>query len=155
MKLDPARHHRRSIRLKGYDYSKPGAYFVTVRTKDRESLLGEVADGQMVRNEIGEIVQEEWFGTSEMRANVNLDEMILMPNHLHGILVILEERNGVRPVGANRDSPQPDIHFPQRTTPFRSPSGTIGAIIRGFKGASTKRVNVFRMTPGVPVWQGS
>ena len=82
-----------------------------------------------------------------MRLNVQLDEYVIMPNHLHGIIVIHDDRKGVDAfVRANSSSPR-------RATPFRSPSGTVGAIIRGFKAASTKRVNEMRNTPGKPVWQ--
>jgi putative transposase len=150
MKYNPLVHHRRSIRLRGYDYAQPGEYFVTFCTFGREHLLGQIRNGEMVLSEIGEIAREEWLRTPIMRANVELDEFVLMPDHFHGIIVLHAERNG-EPVRANCSSPR---QFQQNSmTPFRSPSKTIGAIIRGFKSASTKRANELRDAPGLPLWQ--
>ncbi len=151
MGFDPLKHHRRSIRLKGYNYSEPGIYYVTLTLQERVEFLGHLSGGQVRLSAFGEIVRDEWLRTPRIRPEVVLDEFVIMPDHLHGIIVIREERNGVsrssnKLVGANRDSPQPG-------TPFRSPSGTLGAIIRGFKGATTKRINELRRTPGAKVWQ--
>jgi len=132
-------HQRRSIRLKAYDYSQAGAYFVTICTKDRECLFGDIVDEKMCINEIGEIVQAEWLRTAKIRPNVSLDEFIIMPNHLHGIIMINDGR-GV-------------LQYAPTESPFRSPSQTIGAIIRGFKSATTKQINKYTNTPGKPVWQ--
>jgi putative transposase len=146
MLYDPARHHRRSIRLPGYDYGQPGVYYVTLTLQDREPILGSVVGDDVQLSILGEIALAEWLRTPTIRPEVTLDEFVIMPDHLHGIIVICEERNGVSFVGANSDSPR-------RFTPFRSPSRTVGAIIRGFKGASTKRINQQRGTPGVRLWQ--
>ena len=86
MKYNPEKHHRRSIRLQGYDYSQPGAYFVTVCTRNKEFLFGEVADGEMVLNDYGHIVEEEWHRSSDIRREIRLDAFVVMPNHLHGVL---------------------------------------------------------------------
>lgn len=151
MTFNPLKHHRRSIRLKGYDYSEPGIYYVTLTAHERTEIFGHLSAGQVQLNSLGEIVLDEWLRTPKVRPEVELDEFIIMPDHLHGIIVICEERNGVtgslkKLVGANCDSPQ-------RETPFRSPSRTLGAIIRGFKGATTKRINEARSKPGEKVWQ--
>src|SRR5947209_16047553 len=82
------KHRRRSIQLQGYDYSQPGMYFVTVCTEGRELLFGEVVKGEMVVNEYGRVVWEEWHRSAEIRREVRLDEFMVMPNHLHGIMVI-------------------------------------------------------------------
>ena len=84
-------HHRISIRLKEHDYSQPEEYFVTIYTYDHECTLGEIANGQMRLNEIGKIVQEEWLRTLNIRTGIELDVYIIMPNHIHGIIVIKEE----------------------------------------------------------------
>jgi putative transposase len=182
MQFNPFKHHRRSIRLRGYDYSSEGAYFVTICTHDRACLFGQVVEGEMVLNEIGKIAEQEWLNTPEKRPNVVLDEFIVMPNHVHGIIIIDNS------VGAYRNTPRQDDPSPRqddpsprqddpsprqddpsprqddpsprqdgRTSesqaPFRSPSGTLGAIVRGFKSASTKQINIYRNTPGIPVWQ--
>ena len=141
MKFDPDRHHRRSIRLRGYDYAQAGAYFVTICAKDRECLFGEVVDGEIVLNPIGKIVDDEWRLSATLRDEIELDEWVVMPNHVHGVVVIDTSRRGDRPVGAYSH------------TPLRSPSKTVGAMVRGFKSAATRRINELRGTPRVPVWQ--
>lgn len=83
---DPAKHHRRSIRLKGYDYSQPGAYYVTVCTQNRTCLLGGVVDGVMRLNEYGEIVARTWNDLPNHNPHIELDAFVVMPNHVHGIL---------------------------------------------------------------------
>jgi len=141
-KYNPEVRHRRSIRLKGHDYSKTGAYFVTVCTQNRECLFGEVIEGQMRLNEIGRIVEDQWRNTTQLRPQIGLDAYIVMPNHFHGIVFIIGNRRGVLQYAPTRDRQS-----------FRSPSQTIGAIIRGFKSATAKEINTSRRTPGLPVWQ--
>jgi putative transposase len=149
------KYKRRSIRLKDYDYSMPGEYFVTICTYNKECLFGDMVGEEMRLNKLGKIVQEEWLRTTEIRTDVELDEFIIMPNHVHGIITLIE------PVGANGNSPQncnPSndwayIDTPLQKTKFCSPSKTIGAIIRGFKSAVTKHINELRSTPGIPIWQ--
>jgi REP element-mobilizing transposase RayT len=113
-------------------------------------------------NEIGKIVEEEWLRTSIIRPDIQLDSYVVMPNHIHGI-VILNECGGTlrseKPVGANCYSTQNKpinngayIDTPLQNT-FRSPSNTIGAIVRGFKSTTTKCINEIRGTPGMHVWQ--
>jgi putative transposase len=79
----------KSARLQGHDYSLDGLYFITICTKDKEHFFGEIENGKMILNDIGKIIQEEWLQTPIMRPNVFLDEWVIMPNHLHGILEIL------------------------------------------------------------------
>jgi hypothetical protein len=89
MKYNPNIHHRRSIRLKGYDYSQNGLYFITICTQNREHLFGTITNGQMALNPMGEIAHNEWFKTASMRPNIRLHEFIVMPNHIHGIIEII------------------------------------------------------------------
>jgi putative transposase len=95
----PDKHRRRSVRLKGYDYAEPGAYFVTVCMRDRVCLFGHVMNGEMHLNEAGEVARQEWFNTAAIRPYVRLNEneCVVMPNHMHAIVWIVD--NGV--VGAN------------------------------------------------------
>lgn len=137
--FDSNKHHRRSIRLKHFDYSRPGGYFITICTHNRECLFGEIVDGATNLNPIGSIVEDEWNKTSLMRNNVELGGFVVMPNHLHGIIIL------------NGDGRRGELQF--APTRYASPSRTIGAIVRGFKSASTTRINAIRKTPGVPVWQ--
>jgi putative transposase len=146
MNYNPFKHHRRSIRLRGYDYRQPGAYYVTLTVQDRRPLLGRIIDGKVLLSVLGEIVHEEWLRTTNIRPEVRLDEFVIMPDHMHGIIEILEERNGVPRWGESKFAPT-------NATPFRSPSKSVGAIIRGFKGASTKRINELRNTRGERFWQ--
>src|SRR5436309_6042776 len=92
---DGSRHHRRSIRLRDYDYSQPGAYFITVCAQDRESLFGDVLDGVMALSEAGQIVERAWLQTPDLRPNVELDAFVLMPNHFHAIAVIAVDRQAM------------------------------------------------------------
>ena len=100
-RYDPSRHHRRSIRLKRYDYTQPWAYFVTICTVQRAHLFGDVVDGEMRLSEYGVIVREEWFRLAEIRQEIELyeDELVLMPNHIHGIVWIVEEHEGAHGIG--------------------------------------------------------
>jgi putative transposase len=79
---------RRSIRLKGYDYSADGAYFITICVRDSECLLGEINDGQMILNQYGSIVRDVWEGLPDRVSDIDLDEYIIMPNHFHAIISI-------------------------------------------------------------------
>ena len=87
-KFDPKKHHRRSIRLKRYDYSQAGAYYVTIVTQGRECLFGEIIDGEMHLNKYGEIIRKWWNEIPIHFPNVELGAFIIMPNHVHGIIFI-------------------------------------------------------------------
>ncbi|VAW36639.1 hypothetical protein MNBD_CHLOROFLEXI01-5058 [hydrothermal vent metagenome] len=101
MSYDPHKHHRRSIRLKGYDYSSEGAYFVTVCVKGSACLLGEVVDGKMVLNDYGRIVEMCWHDLENHYAHVVLDAFVIMPNHSHFIVILVGA--GLRPAPTNME----------------------------------------------------
>lgn len=124
-KYDPNIHHRVSIRLKEYDYSQPGEYFVTICTKNRECLFGDVMNGKMILNEYGKIAQQFWVEIPNHYPNIELDEFIVMPNHLHGIIIIS--------VGIQNFESLPKRNQFQHIIPK-----SIGSIIRGFKIGVTK-----------------
>jgi REP element-mobilizing transposase RayT len=138
-------HHRRSIRLKSYDYSRAGAYFITACTQDRACLFGEIADGAMRLNDAGRMVVEEWIKTAEIRVEIESDEYVVMPNHFHAILWI-SDGGAADGRGTVRRAPTVE----QFSKPV---AGSIPTIIRSFKSAVTKRINESRNTPGMPVWQ--
>jgi REP element-mobilizing transposase RayT len=100
-------HNRQSIRLRDYDYSSPGEYFITICTQNRECLFGQVVDGQMVLNDFGEIANKEWLQTEIIRDNVELDVFVIIPNHMHAIFGITAkiEKSGQSMVGAYSDTP--------------------------------------------------
>lgn len=89
MRYDPERHHRRSIRLKGYDYAQAGAYFVTTVTHDRACLFGEVVNAQMRPNDAGRMVERWWQELNRKFPTVRTGAFVVMPNHIHGIIVIV------------------------------------------------------------------
>ncbi|MFH1709071.1 MAG: transposase [Planctomycetota bacterium] len=91
---DPARHHRSSIRLQGYDYARTGAYFVTICTKDRACLFGAIVDGGMALNDDGRMAQEVWGELPGHYPHMAMDAVTVMPNHIHGIIIL------TAPVGA-------------------------------------------------------
>jgi putative transposase len=94
MPSDQPRGHRRSIRLPGYDYAQPGAYFVTICTHGGEWVLGDVVDGEIVLTDWGHIVVESWKAIPAHFPNVETDAFVVMPNHVHGVLVIAPDRRG-------------------------------------------------------------
>jgi putative transposase len=126
IKYNPKIHNRRSIRLKGYDYSKAGLYFITICVQDRKHLFGEVIDGEMVLNEYGEIAYNEWKETEKIRKNCILHDFIIMPNHIHGIIEISFQEKSSQ---GNEDIGK-----------FKSPSQTIGSFIRGYKITTIKKI---------------
>lgn len=139
--------NRKSVRLKGYDYSTPGYYFVTVCTHDRGHLFGKIDNGQMVLNEYGKILWEEWDKSFELRRELVRDEFVVMPNHFHGIVQIvvthgraslLQQRNNVTPK--------------RNGIAYRTPK-SLSSFMAGVKSAITKRINQHRNTPGLRVLQ--
>ena len=154
-RYDPERHHRRSIRLPGFDYTRPGAYCVTICTHQRECTLGQIEDGKMILNIYGQIAHEEWVRSAVIRHEIQLDEFIVMPNHLHGIVIITDDASGATHsvgahgfVGATGRSP-----LRMQTMRPGPPPKSLGSFIAGFKSAATQRINALRGTPGLPVWQ--
>ena len=134
------RRGRRSLRLTGYAYTGTGAYFVTICTQDKECLFGQIVGGKMRPNVYGHVVKACWFAIPRHSRNAACDAFVVMPNHMHGVIVLA----GVNAVGA------------QHVAPLRKgggQSGSLGAIVRSFKGAVSKRINRRRGTPGAPVWQ--
>ncbi len=117
---------RRSFRLQGYDYSQPGHYFVTLCTQDRKWMLGEIVNGEMRLNQVGSIVQSIWNTLPERFPHIELDQYVVMPNHMHGIIALLETSIGTAHQG-----------FPADTASYSgttNPALTLGEIIRTFKG---------------------
>ena len=157
-------YHRHSIRLKGYDYSQSGAYFITINTLNREPVFGEIVDGIMYVNKFGGIVCECWKSIREHFANVELDEFVAMPDHVHGILFILDDDHEMKySVGATHASPRHNA-IPRSTqsnvTPMLESSSrygpkpqSVGSIVGSFKSAVTNRINKLRGEPGIPLWQ--
>ncbi|MBL0311066.1 MAG: hypothetical protein IPP77_15785 [Bacteroidetes bacterium] len=211
MPFNPNIHHRRSIRLKGYDYSQAGLYFITICCADRACLFGKIENGEMVLNEFGNIASNEWMKTPQLRPQIEMDVFIIMPNHMHAIIAINDTgrdalhtpNENANDVGRNvlhtpNDDNTPDdnandvgrgvLHTPNDenkpddnanekqgvcnmsndntneiqgvcNTPLRSPSNTVGAIIRGYKSSVTKQINALgghgngALDSPMPLWQ--
>jgi putative transposase len=104
---DPAHHHRRSIRLKEFDYTRPTAYFVTICTQERACFFGDVVDGEIRLNDAGRMIEHWWVELNQKFSAVETDEFVIMPIHLHGIVVITDNivgadlRVGPVPEGAH------------------------------------------------------
>jgi REP element-mobilizing transposase RayT len=132
-----------------------GAYFVTVCTRDREPLFGEIVDGAMRLNEYGQVVHREWIRSAEIRDEIDLDAFVVMPNHLHGIVVIQDGGTTFRSAGVGAHGRAPLRESPSQRHPEspHRPPRSLGSLIAGFKSAAAKRINAMRGTPGMPVWQ--
>jgi REP element-mobilizing transposase RayT len=150
MKRDQQAYDRRSIRLRGFDYRREGPYFVTICTSDREQLFGEIVGGVLRGNRLGEIVRKEWCRSEELRSEVVLDEFIVMPNHVHGIVFLDQHvstathRNVEDRVGAHGNAPSP--------VASRRPK-SLSTFVSGFKASTARQINNVRGTPGAQVWQ--
>jgi REP element-mobilizing transposase RayT len=131
MPHDPLKHHRRSIRLRGYDYSQAGAYFVTICEVNRACIFGQVVDGKMHPNQFGEIVLKWWNELPNYYPPVELDEFVVMPNHMHGIIVITD-------VGAGSSCPN------GRHDAAPTEKRTLGQLVGHFKFQITKEINQIR-----------
>jgi putative transposase len=161
MKYDPKIHHRRSIRLKGYDYSQNGAYFITLCAQDRKPIFGKIVNYEMQLSQFGIIARDEWLKTSEMRKNIEMDEFVVMPNHFHGIIVI--DDGGWKCKDTLQRVPTEEstgmAHRAPTVERFSKPtSNTIPTIIRGYKAAVTKQINTIQINAGVynkpeRIWQ--
>ena len=152
MRIWKQKYHRRSTRLKGYDYSRPGFYFVTICTKNRQHLFGEIMNNVMHLNDAGKMVLNCWLEIPGHYSNVKLHEFIIMPNHIHGILEIIEKQNPLTSnnpqVGVQYFEPLPGDYLNEEPQSRKQGHlkhryqhiipGSLGSIIRGFEIGVTK-----------------
>ena len=166
MLYNPATHNRHSIRLPGYDYANPGAYFLTILTHKKEHLFGKVIKGVVQLSPLGEIAQEQWEKIPTHFSNVLLDAFVIMPNHIHGVLVITE---GLADTGKGKGKAferynTPNI-FRSNALPIQSKSGSnaspkqlgsqpgsIPAIIQNYKSITSRKINKLLNSPGSTIW---
>ena len=144
----PEKHQRRSIRLKHYDYSQCGAYFITICTQNHKYILGTISYEQMWLSPSGKIVLDAWGAIPIHFSNVILDSWVIMPNHLHGIVTLKENLAGT---ACCAPTEKPDTNRQQRIN--KPLPRSLPTIIRSFKSAATKRMNELRKTPGQLFWQ--
>ena len=139
--FNPQIHHRRSTRLQGYDYTHPGAYFITLVTYQRDCLFGSVIDGEMQLSALGKIALDQWMRSIGIRKEITIheDEFVIMPNHLHGIVWIigLVGADGVRP----NDNVLPHDGTGAYHAPLRRKPRSLSSFVAGFKAAVTSRAD--------------
>ncbi|QEI41234.1 hypothetical protein BMF77_01818 [Dolichospermum sp. UHCC 0315A] len=155
-------HHRRSIRLKGYDYTQQGAYFVTICTHQRNCLFGEIVDGEIKLNTNGEIARGSWLSIPRYFKNVELDEFVIMPNHLHGIIII-DSSEVVGEALANQDFSQqqnlssqcfaPTVYTGETVKINGTKPQSLAAITQNYKSVSTRQINRMNKAKGNVIWQ--
>ena len=138
----PHRHRRRSLRLRGYDYSSQGAYFITICTYQRDCLFGKVENGKMQLSSSGQIAEDCWKQVPMHSPNIELSEFIVMPNHLHGIVVVQHTTTWHRLDASSAAT------FGKMMKP-----NALSTIVRSFKSATTRNINILRGAFGIPVWQ--
>ncbi|MBD3616852.1 MAG: transposase [Gracilimonas sp.] len=134
--------NRKSIRLQYYDYAQPGFYFITICTHKMRHIFGEIFNGHMILNHYGEVAKRKWMNTENIRSNIKLGSFVIMPNHMHAVFQIADAE---KTVGAYSDLPLPRV--------FKSPSNSVGAIVRGYKSTVTRQINQIRKTSLPKIWQ--
>jgi REP element-mobilizing transposase RayT len=139
LSYNPELHHKQSNRWGGYDYSKKGAYFITICTSDKLHIFGKVENETMVLNENGKIVLQEWKKTPIIRKYIELGEFVIMPNHFHCILLFIESQ----------------LSEPDNEKNFHLSSNSLGAVIRSFKSSVTSQINKLSNNPKLKIWQSN
>ena len=134
MKYDPKIHHRRSIRLEGYDYSQEGCYFITICTHYWQCLFGEIDNDVMILNSAGSMIGRWWSELKNKFPDIKIDEYVIMPNHFHGIINIVGNNETKYPVGADL-SVCPDKKGEHTGSPLQYTP--IGEIVQWFKTMTT------------------
>ncbi|GHV03855.1 hypothetical protein FACS189485_07990 [Spirochaetia bacterium] len=129
--IEPVILNRHSIRLKGYDYTQSGLYFITTCVQNREHMFGKIVEGEMILNDAGETVKMVWDELPQHYFNIQLDAFVIMPDHIHGIIIITEPKS---------------IHA-------ESCSHGLSEIVRGLKTFSARKINELHNTPGKKLWQ--
>ena len=154
MGYNPNIHHKRSIRLQGYDYSQSGFYFVTICCHDRKHCFGKIENGIMLLNDAGKIADEYFKNLSVKYTQTKLHEYVVMPNHVHVIIEITEMTDGSIPVGLIHESnllqaqPQPPLLLRDKRRKMLLPK-----IIGWYKMNTAKHINILQKTQGTPFWQ--
>ena len=133
--------NRKTIRLKNYDYSQGGHYFVTICVHNHENLFGTIINDEMRLNEYGMIIENEWRRSGEIRQEIILDHYCVMPNHFHAIIIIDDAigANGVRPIKAD-----PDFGSSFEASEIRMHAKSLSSLIAGFKSSTTAKINKIR-----------
>jgi len=164
-----------TTRLKNWDYSSNGYYYITICTKNREHIFAKIAVETglkpvsttkpvskmiMTLNEYGKIVEKCWYDLSEHYANLKLDEFVIMPNHIHGIMIIdnndIPTSAGIVETGLFVETGLKPVSTRTTSTPTKTPNKKqhgLFEFVRALKTFSSRRINELRNSPGTPVWQ--
>ena len=141
---------RKTTRIPGYDYRNTGYYFITICTQNKQNLFGQIQNDKVQPSAQGKIVSQNWLDIPNHHSGITLDAFILMPNHLHGIIMIHSDRSALIVPGQSSDVAG---YVPTGHASFISPkSGSLSAVIRSFKSACTKRINEESLHKN-PIWQ--
>ena len=150
---DPQKHHRRSIRLPAHDYSHPGAYFITLVTYQRDCLFGNIVEGEMQLSAMGQVAEEHWRLIPQHFPQVELGAYVIMPNHVHGIIIINGGSNAsaFERTGTTVSCPDMSCPGPAREKFGKPVKGSIPTIIRSYKASVTRRIHQELNASGI--WQ--
>ncbi len=155
---NPVLHHRQSTRLQGRDYSQPGAYFITVCTYKKEKFFGDIVNGEMNLNIPGQYAFYQWKNLPDRFPNIDLDEFIIMPNHIHGIIVIrtdMGEGSDIRDSETKErliSDPSP-LQSNENIRVNGTVPGSLGAIIQNFKSSTSRKINAIPNMKNIKLWQ--
>lgn len=154
---NPQIHHRRSIRLKDYDYDQPGAYFITICSQNRECLFGNIIQNQLQLNQYGQIIEQVWNYLPDQFPHLDIDAAVIMPNHFHGIVIITDTCRDLVSKSLSKSLSRPQSKSDHQLTerPFYEQKTKLGKIIAYFKYQTTKFINQKRNSVGVKVWQSN
>ena len=164
MTFNPALHNRQSIRLHGYDYSQSGAYFITICAYKKQNIFGTIVDAEMKLNLAGQYAFAQWMMIPKRFNIVELGEVIIMPNHIHGIIVIQSGRGDTQRGTSGLDNGDPGarewlisnpspLQENDNTQPNGTIRGSIGAIIQNFKSSVSRKINAMPKMKGIKIWQ--
>ena len=161
MHNNPNKPKRRSIRILEYDYTQQGAYFISICTHLKKHIFGEITSGSMKLSPLGEIAHYQWLQLPQRFSNIELDAFIIMPNHIHGILIINKPQHPITrrysPDLSNEDTPQVSTLTPCPPVNSNPPHGTIpgsiGAIIQNYKSLTSRKINMLLRSKNNPIWQ--
>jgi len=150
MQNDQIFHTRiRSRRLPDYDYSQPGIYFLTITTHQNTCIFGQVLNGRMYLNKYGEIAEEEWVKSEQIRKEITLDAFVIMPNHVHGIVVL----NDIYHVSCNTRNDQGDPASVKGA--YYRVSKSISSFIAGYKSTVCRNIRRISGDDHMKVWQSN
>lgn len=155
---------RRSTRLRGYDYSTPGAYFITTCSHNRLLLFGRIVNSKVEANRLGAVVEDCWAELPDHYDNIALDAFILMPNHIHGVIIIKDTptvvgaglQHAAEAMARSAEDTSTVVGAglqPALPAAVGSRRHSVPEIVRAFKTFSARRINEMRASTGTPVWQ--